>query len=274
MTGKPSPAHDYCRYLFHQIHYTAKILYTSQYKGGKMYPVVKGLLTLLYPRRCPVCDDVVYPMGKTVCDECSDILSPLSPPLCFKCGKKLENDVEEYCENCKKHSFSFDRAFSLWSYNEIIRNSLSRFKYKNRREFADYYSENLFKHFHFLFSKEKISAIIPVPIHINRRRERGYNQAELITRILSEKSGIPEVTDYLIRVKSTKAQNTLDPSARKKNLNGAFLINKSSKYYNMHLNSVLLVDDIYTTGNTADICSETLKKSGVSKVYVLCIASV
>ena len=85
---------------------------------------------------------------------------------------------------------------------------------------------------------------------------------------------LPNISDYLIRSKNTIAQKNLDPLSRRKNLKNAFEINKNSHYYGIHLRNILLIDDIYTTGSTADACSTILKENGTEKVYVLCVASV
>lgn len=236
--------------------------------------MIKKLLNFIYPTRCPICDDIVMPRGGMVCDSCKDILSPLVSPLCFKCGRQIVASTSEYCDTCSNYSFDFDRAFSLWPYNSTVKSSLSRFKYKGRREFAEYYAARLYEHFTSLNAKLNITAIIPVPIHKNRLKTRGYNQAALIAEILSKKMGVLYISDYLLRSKNTTAQKNLDPISRRKNLKNAFEINKNSRYYDIHLKNILLIDDIYTTGSTADACAKVLKDSGTQKVYVLCVASV
>lgn len=232
------------------------------------------LLDFIYPKRCPVCDDIVIPKGKLVCGSCKNILIPLQEPLCYKCGRQIISNSSEYCDTCVSYNFSFDKAFSLWPYNSTVKTSLSNFKYRGRREFAEYYADKLYEHFHNALPKLNISAVVPVPIHPERLKNRGYNQAELIAEILAKKLDLPIVTDYLIRSKNTLAQKNLDPVSRRKNLREAFRINHNSKFYEIQLKNILLIDDIYTTGSTADACSAVLKEAGTEKVYVLCVASV
>ena len=232
------------------------------------------LLDFIYPKRRPVCDDIVIPKGKSVCGSCKNILIPLQEPLCYKCGRQIISSSSEYCDTCMSYNFSFDKAFSLWPYNNTVKTSLSNFKYKGRREFAEYYADKLYEHFHTALPKLNISAVAPVPIHPERLKNRGYNQAELIAEILAKKLDLPIVTDYLIRSKNTLAQKNLDPVSRRKNLREAFRINHNSKFYEIQLKNILLIDDIYTTGSTADACSAVLKEAGTEKVYVLCVASV
>ena len=236
--------------------------------------MLKRLINILYPKRCPVCDDIVLPKNRLVCDSCKDILKPLQEPLCYKCGRQIASKYSEYCETCSSYNFSFDKAFSLWPYDNTVKTSLSKFKYKGRCEFAEYYADKLYEHFYPLLSGLNITTIIPVPINSERLKVRGYNQAELIAKLLAEKMNLPQAADYLIRSKNTLAQKNLDPISRRKNLKDAFKINENSNFYKFHLKNVLLIDDIYTTGSTADACSKTLKDNGTNKVYVLCIASV
>ncbi len=229
---------------------------------------------ILYPRRCPVCDDIVVPKGELSCPSCKNSLTLLNKAVCFKCGRKINSLHSEFCSSCSQYPRSFDKAYSLWEYDSIMKTSISNFKYKGRREFADFYASEMFRHFEKTLLSLDISAVVPVPLHKDRFRTRGFNQAELIAEILSKKLDIPVITDYLIRPKNTTAQKKLDFNHRRNNLSGAFSINKSSPYYDCYIKNILLIDDIYTTGSTADACADTLKKAGTDKVYVLCIASV
>lgn len=144
-----------------------------------------------------------------------------------------------------------------------------RFKYGNRPEYADFFAASI-RH----FGKSRIKAwkpliIIPVPIHKDRLNKRGYNQAALIARSLSLLTGIPANEEFVIRTKKTKAQKELDKNARRKNLAEAFKYVGTQKVPPR----VLIVDDIFTTGNTADAIAAVLKENGAEKVYVATIAN-
>lgn len=117
-------------------------------------------------------------------------------------------------------------------------------------------------------SRLGIDAIIPVPLHRKRRRERGYNQAELFAKEIGKRTGIPVETKLLYRCINTRPQKELNDQERKKNLKKAFTIAQNI----VQLRKVLLVDDIYTTGSTVDAAAECLKVSGIQEVYVLCIS--
>lgn len=233
-----------------------------------------NLLDFLYPRRCPICDEPVKKADGTSCSCCKNLIPILSPPFCFKCGRPLNKEEYKFCSACLKHDLSFDRGFALWNYNHpAIKKSLRYFKYKGRKEYADFYAEKLLEVFPFLLSPKQISALIPVPIHKKRYQKRGYNQAAVLAEKLSSLSGIPVIEDLLIRNKNTLPQNQLTFKDRRKNLHDAFTINTSSPHYQSLLQTVILIDDIYTTGSTADTCSYLLKEAGVVTVYVLCLSS-
>lgn len=155
-----------------------------------------------------------------------------------------------------------------------MQRSLSSFKYHGRREYAKFYASGIFKEFHGMLSDIRPDILVPVPVHEERLRNRGYNQAHLIAAELSFLSGIPVAPDLLIRCKKTTAQKELGPDMRRKNLSGAFAINDRSLWYNKYIRTALLVDDIYTTGSTADICASVLKSCGIRHVYVVCVAGV
>lgn len=228
----------------------------------------------LFPVRCPICDKVLK-KGDFACQSCWDLVPSLAnSPCCNKCGRPLLSLKETYCSTCCKHELSFDRGFSLWNYNHpAIKRSLKFYKYRGRCDYSIFYAKKLIETYPFLFSNQSISALIPVPIHKKRRRIRGYNQAELLAKELSKQTGIPLITNLLLRSKNTLPQNKLNFTDRRKNLKNAFSINQNSPFYKKSLTSILLIDDIYTTGSTADICSSLLKESGVMSVYVLCLSS-
>ncbi len=145
-----------------------------------------------------------------------------------------------------------------------MRSSILAFKYSGRAEYSHFYAAAIWA-----FAKEKIrnwepDLIVPVPVHPSRERARGYNQAALIARDLSARSQIPVSETLVRRVKKTKAQNKLDHEERLKNLEGAFLVCDPENVPE----TVLLVDDILTSGSTADSLAEVLKEAGAQKVYL------
>ena len=149
-----------------------------------------------------------------------------------------------------------------------MKKSLYDFKYKNKREYAKAYGEELVNNLKYEILAWNADVIMPVPLHKSKLRHRGYNQAELIARELSRRLEIPMDSKILKRTRKTRAQKELNDSDRKKNVKNAFIVDKSIVKYK----KVILVDDIYTTGSTIDSCAKVLKEKGVEKVYYVSLS--
>ncbi len=225
------------------------------------------LLDLLFPRRCPVCDDIVKPFGALICEECMPKLVFVREPKCLKCGKELKNEEQEFCYDCSNKKHDFEQGIALYSY-QCIKTSIYRYKYCNRQEYAVFYAKQLALRFSEELKKWKIEAIVPVPLHPHKLRARGYNQAALIALEFGKIVNIPVDTKILQRCKNTKPQKDLDGIARQNNLKNAFKISKND----VKLNAIVIIDDIYTTGSTIDSISRECKKSGIQKVYFISLA--
>lgn len=228
-------------------------------------------MNLLYPRRCPVCGDIVSPPKNMIHPSCISRLSPVKPPSCKKCGKEVISDRIEYCYDCSRHPHTFDQGLALLNYNEAARHSMAAIKYKNRREYLDFYAGAIDCRFRKTVLRMGASALIPVPIHPSRRRKRGYNQAEELADRLSVLWQIPVDTGLLIRKKKTAPQRELNPEERLKNLREAFAVDAEYARASGIPSTVILVDDIYTTGSTMEACTRALKQAGVKRVYFVTV---
>lgn len=230
---------------------------------------INGFVELLYPPRCPVCDDIVVPRGESVCLKCRKVLSPVGNIFCLKCGKPLKNAGQSHCSECTGKKRNFDECRSAFIYDDAMRKSIYRFKYNNRREYAKYYADEIV---HLLGDKIKnynAQAIIPVPMYIKKERKRGYNQAFLIANEVSHLTNIPVLDKYVQRNKSTKIMRHLGAKERENNLKKAFKISDDV----VKLNDVIVIDDIFTTGATIDAVAMCLKEHGTGKVYGICLST-
>ncbi len=225
------------------------------------------LIDMLFPRRCPVCDGIVMPKGRLICPECMKKLSFVKEPVCKKCGKEVLSSDAEYCFDCFRHKRSFEYGRALVNYEENARSSMVKIKYKNKREYLDFYGEAICTRYHKLIRRMEADALVPVPVHPSRRQERGFNQAELLAGRIGKEFGIPVYPQMLVRNKKTMPQKGLDPAGRLKNLEEAFISGVIPK----GVERVILTDDIYTTGSTMEACSRALKRAGVKKIYFLVI---
>ena len=231
------------------------------------YRAYRICLQLLFPLRCPVCDEIVTPFGEKICLDCMKKLKYVLPPRCLKCGKKLEEEEQEYCHDCSHSKHLFVQGRALYEYGSVAA-SVYRFKYGNRREYADFYGEEIARYLGEFIRQVQPQALIPIPLHRIRRQIRGYNQALLLANAISRYTGVPICDKILVRVKNTVPLKQLNPKQRQNNLKNAFQLKEN----NVKLKTVLLVDDIYTTGSTMDEAATVLLAAGVERVYFITLA--
>lgn len=228
-------------------------------------------LDLLFPRVCPLCGAIVTKEEGLICRNCVPKAKRLflREPLCKKCGKQLESEIQEYCFDCTAHPKLFWQGVSLFAYQDEAKESMMGFKYHNKREFADYYAEQLMRRYGNRLRQAEAQAIIPVPLHAKKLRDRGYNQSEVLARRLGSALELPVYPKGLLRVQDTAPQKNLQGSQRGKNLYHAFRAGALPE----GLVSVILVDDIYTTGATMNACSAALHKAGVRQIFCVSVCS-
>lgn len=206
--------------------------------------------------------------GALICEPCRLRLHPVKEPLCKKCGKPLSAEEAEYCPDCARKKHLYTRGRAALEYDSLMRESIGRFKYKNRREYADFYVQELLDTCGPAVRSWDVDLLIPIPLHKSRRRKRGFNQAELIAKGLGRELGIPVSSNSLLRTRKTSPQKELNDQERKNNLKNAFqVVDPDVKF-----KKVLLIDDIYTTGSTIDAAAAVLLEGGAEKVYFLSIS--
>jgi len=220
------------------------------------------ILNLLFPITCVNCHVPVQERRwGGACPKCWSSLIQLEPPFCPKCGDPAPA-IENLCGSCLKDEHAFDFARSALLFTATLREIIHHLKYSDRVSLAkplgDFLKECLDRE---AFRGE---LIIPVPLHRSRQRLRGFNQAELIAARL----GRPLAGRLISRRKNTSSQTGLSRSERKRNLAGAFHVCGTVK------GSVIVVDDVYTTGSTMDEIARTLKRAGAERVEVLTVARV
>lgn len=230
--------------------------------------VKQWLLSVFFPRRCPVCEEIVSPRGALICPDCERQLHFLTEPTCQICGREILADDAELCESCKRHRFLFKRSIALVAYDDVAARSISRIKYTGAREFLDYYGREAVRRRGDELRRMQIDAIVPVPVHPSRKRKRGYNQATVLAEVMGAELGVPVYEAALCRRKKTAASKELNAAERLKNLMSAFYAGPIPQ----DLRRVLLVDDIFTTGATMESCTRTLLAAGVEEVYCFALA--
>lgn len=186
----------------------------------------------------------------------------------MRCGKPVRRKEQEYCYDCERHAHVYERGYSLWVHKGGVQQSIYQFKYHNRRIYSQFFGRELLFRYGQAVRGWEITFIIPIPLSKKRRRSRGFNQAELLALQLGRGLGIPVDGKSLVRVRDTNPQKQMDVRGRSSNLRNAFAwTGKNSIQGN-----VLLIDDIYTTGNTIDAAARVLKQNGAGKIYFLTIS--
>lgn len=233
--------------------------------------IITALEKFFWPEICPFCGKA---SGKGICPVCQKKLEQLRirEPRCMKCGKPVRYSWQEYCYDCGHTFHYYDRGIALWIHKEPVSQSIYRFKFHNQRVFAQYYAREALIHLKTDIQCWNPDFIIPVPLHFCKMRKRGFNQAEILAKELGKVFGIPVKEKILVRIKNTKPQKILGPKERNSNLKGAFMVDNRQKDKLLTGKTVLLVDDIYTTGSTLDAAAGVLKKAGAEKVYYLTIS--
>jgi ComF family protein len=236
---------------------------------------MKRIADILFPPRCPVCDDLLETAelrrGEKIHARCRKKLFPVEEPSCFHCGRPLDKEESEYCRDCAGKRSAIVQGKSVFAYRGEVKKSMYRFKYSNRREYADFFADEAFKRYSDWIGFSGAEAVVPVPMYPKKERLRGYNQAKLFAKELSKRNGLVYEPRMVRRVRDTKPQKALSVSERENNLKKAFQVAENVVKYKC----VLLVDDIYTTGCTAETIAGELQRAGVERIYVLsvCIAT-
>lgn len=223
-------------------------------------------LDLLFPRRCAVCDEVL-PLGeKEICEKCRNRIQYSSKASCMKCGKAVKEE-EEYCYDCRHKEHAYKQGAALFPY-EYIRPSLYRFKYGGRKEYAVFYGRQMAVRFWEKQKMWKAQGLVPVPLHKRKQKKRGYNQAELIARELAVHWGIPVIKNLVVRTRNTRPMKEIVGTDRQNNLKKAFKLGVND----VKLNTIIIIDDIYTTGSTIDAVAKVCREAGIANVYFLTVS--
>lgn len=223
---------------------------------------------MLYPPRCPFCDRVLGGNEDLLCRECKNEIPFCRGKLCPDCGKPI-SDTEYCCQNCKQQEHSFISGRAALLYTAVMQESIARYKYAGRREYANLYGKLLWESEREWIAGLHADLLVPVPLHPERYRKRGYNQAALLADRISAYSGIPVEKALLLRKKKTLPQKELSWHERLYNLKQAFCINQEIRSLYESIKCVILIDDIYTTGSTVEACSSVLCGIGIPRIYFL-----
>lgn len=217
------------------------------------------MLDLVFPPHCVGCRRP----GAWFCEDCLRQVQPLAPPTCRLCGDPLlPGEYGDLCRACRRAPLSIDGIRSVSLHQGALRHAVHGLKYRRQRDLAvplgrllrDYLATHPLPG----------DALVPVPLHPSRLRERGFNQSVLLARAAAT-ANLPVVEDCLQRVRSTQAQMTLGREARRRNVAGAFACRDDR----LRGRRALLIDDVCTTGATLEACAVGLRQGGAVSVWAL-----
>jgi len=221
------------------------------------------LLDLLLPPRCLHCESA----GSWFCATCVSQISFIAPPVCQRCGTPIDTKTST-CKQCKNNPLNSIDGIRVVAYfeNNPIRSAIHFLKYKNHKAVASALADllaNAYRQYAL-----DLDVIVPVPLHVSRFKERGYNQSELLVKQLGNLLKLPTNVKTLQRTRKTQSQMELGAEERHKNVASAFGCSDTE----LANKRVLLIDDVCTTGSTLDACAEALKINNAQSVWGLTLA--
>jgi ComF family protein len=235
---------------------------------------LKSIIDFIFPSICYICKTPFNSEKEIgICPHCLSQMKYIESPLCSRCGKPFYSEMltDHLCGDCLTGKRYFSRARAVGYYDGILRQAIHLLKYKLKNDLALPLGNLMANRMQSFLNDVSYHLIIPVPLHPKRLRERGFNQALSLARFISKRYKIPLDSATLIRRRQTKPQVSLSERDRQDNVKGAFSVLRSDKVPDR---DILLVDDVYTSGNTVVECSKVLIKAGAHKVDVLTLARV
>ena len=233
----------------------------------------RGVLDLLFPPLCVACRAHVADPG-SLCSQCWGDISFIEGPVCGACGLPFDIDPggETLCAACHAKPPRFDRALSVMRYDEASKKLALALKWADRLDLSPAFARWMERSGRALLDEADV--IVPVPLHRFRLWRRRYNQAAVIAQGLARSRGAAYEPLLLQRLKPTPSQGKMPSAkARRRNMLGAFAVPKARRA-EVKGRTVLLVDDVLTTGATLDACARSLKRAGAARVLALTLARV
>lgn len=220
------------------------------------------LESVFFPPDCPFCEKIMDYREAFVCLNCLQKLPFIVEPRCLCCGKNVEEE-NKYCKDCEDLHHVFEEGRAVFKYEGMVARAILKFKYHGRKDFGDVFSYWMVRCLKTWINEKRIDVIVPVAVHKNRMRKRGYNQAAILAEKMAKELKIEYNNYSVIRHKNTVPQKKLTILERMRNMQKAFKVVDGE----LKNKRVLIVDDIYTTGMTVDIMSLCILESGADKVY-------
>jgi ComF family protein len=249
---------------------------SREYQGGSLSRFLEAALGVLFPNRCSICNSDID-VGCCVCKGCLRKIEIIHPPFCKRCGAPSRGGAplarlhpEGSCIQCADLIFHFAKNESLGVYSGILRELIHSYKFEKRRGLARTFSSLIREYKRGYVEQHEV--IVPVPLTPSRLSERGFNQASLIAEQIAKESSIVLAEECLSRRGNSKPQSRIGAVAeRLANLKDRFTVRERYRDA-IRKRSVLVFDDVLTTGATSSACARALMSAGAALVDVLTIA--
>lgn len=231
--------------------------------------LVKNLVDFVFPPRCPLCSRPIQsPEPHFLCPSCLSEATFIGPPYCIQCGIRFASEAEEnhLCGRCLKATPTYGMARAICTFSGSIKTAIHAFKYQNKTYLAKTLI-GLMDRGPLPFNISRYDTLVPVPLHRNRLRERGYNQSLLLARQLGHRHGVPVDQGVLKKIHDSLPQIELTGAKREENVKGVFSLGGDPAG-----RKILLVDDVLTTGATVNECARVLLKGGAKKIDIFTVA--
>jgi ComF family protein len=242
-----------------------------RFRYARLLHLLEGPAQILWPNACSVCHKPVLPADDRLCRACwQEISQAIVSDYCRRCGRDVSpfGIVDGKCGHCRDVEFPWDGIIRVGSYADAFRSLILSLKFSERTEWADRLALMLRNAVLAAGVVDQIDFLVPVPLHWRRRLRRGFNQS----RLLAQKMKLcgPVIQTDLVRIRYTEQQWNLTAPQRRRNVKGAFAVRHGHPFEGK---TVLLVDDITTSGATLVECSKVLKQAGAKKVFAAVLAA-
>lgn len=236
--------------------------------------IFQMLWDLIYPSRCIFCNKMTeFGSGEFICDECKEAVEFCDKLSCCKiCGKpQISLGEKEICYSCLSKTYRmYKRAVAVVKYNKLTSAGIKRYKSGNGEIAGKVMGKMMAERVKTELEETKIDVIVGVAPSNKRAVKRGFEPVDVICKSLSEFTGIPYIKGALVKIKKTKKQSGLDYAHRVRNIIGSIGLSKTA---DVSGKTVLLADDVMTTGSTIDECAYVLKQGGAKAVYAVTFAT-
>ncbi len=238
-----------------------------------IYKYINIFLDILFPPICILCEKIDK---NWMCEKCLKKIEKLIKPKIIlnknilKITQKEKRNIKKFKMTNQKYNADFlYKILYIFKYKGIIRKIIIDYKFNDKPYICNFFSNIIINNKFVCDILKRYDIIISVPLSKKRLARRGYNQSDLIAKNISKKLNLEYKSNYLIKIKETEKQSTLKGKEREKNIKDAFVFNNK---YNIENKNIIILDDVYTTGNTIKECYKILKKNGARKILALIIA--